>query len=132
MKWFDQLVEGRARSLQALRAERAEKMKDVPRELYLGVDSGSTSGKLVAEIKHVSKGFNGRTLFKDLTTRIIRGDRLGIVARTGAGSPRCSMCSTERWLLMPARCSAPERSRSRNRKCPRTMTVPWARPSRKR
>lgn len=77
--------EGRARSLQALRAERAEKMKDVPRELYLGVDSGSTSGKLVAEIKHVSKGFNGRILFKDLTTRIIRGDRLGIVGPNGAG-----------------------------------------------
>ncbi|MEN5362594.1 ABC-F family ATP-binding cassette domain-containing protein [Brevundimonas intermedia] len=77
--------EGRARSLNALRAERAEKMKDAPRELYLGVDSGGTSGKLVAEIKGVSKGFNGRTLFKDLTTRIIRGDRLGIVGPNGAG-----------------------------------------------
>ena len=77
--------EGRARSLQALRAERAEKMKDVPRELSLGVDSGATSGKLVAEIKHVSKGFGGRTLFKNLTTRIIRGDRLGIVGPNGAG-----------------------------------------------
>ena len=77
--------EGRARSLNALRAERAEKMKDAPRELYLGVDSGSTSGKLVAEIKGVSKGFAGRTLFKDLTTRIIRGDRLGIVGPNGAG-----------------------------------------------
>ncbi|WP_292226959.1 ABC-F family ATP-binding cassette domain-containing protein [Brevundimonas sp.] len=77
--------EGRARSLMALRAERAEKMKDAPRELYLGVDSGSTSGKLVAEIKGVSKGYNGRTLFKDLTTRIIRGDRLGIVGPNGAG-----------------------------------------------
>ncbi|MBA4807841.1 ABC-F family ATP-binding cassette domain-containing protein [Brevundimonas sp.] len=77
--------EGRARSLDALRAERAEKMKDAPRELYLGVDSGSTSGKLVAEIKGVSKGFAGRTLFHDLTTRIIRGDRLGIVGPNGAG-----------------------------------------------
>ena len=77
--------EGRARSLNALRAERAEKMKDAPRELYLGVDSGATSGKLVAEIKGVSKGFAGRTLFKDLTTRIIRGDRLGIVGPNGAG-----------------------------------------------
>jgi ATP-binding cassette subfamily F protein uup len=77
--------EGRARSLNALRAERAEKMKDAPRELYLGVDSGGTSGKLVAEIKGVSKGFNGRTLFKDLTTRIIRGDRLGVVGPNGAG-----------------------------------------------
>ena len=77
--------EGRARSLDALRAERAEKMKDAPRELYLGVDSGGTSGKLVAEIKGVSKGFAGRTLFKDLTTRIMRGDRLGVVGPNGAG-----------------------------------------------
>jgi len=77
--------EGRARSLQALRAERAEKMKDVPRELSLGVDSGATSGKLVAEIKGVSKGYDGRTLFKNLTTRIMRGDRLGIVGPNGAG-----------------------------------------------
>ncbi|WP_395944569.1 ABC-F family ATP-binding cassette domain-containing protein [Brevundimonas sp.] len=77
--------EGRARSLNALRAERAEKMKDAPRELYLGVDSGATSGKLVAEIKNVSKGFAGRTLFSGLTTRIIRGDRLGIVGPNGAG-----------------------------------------------
>jgi len=77
--------EGRARSLQALRAERAEKMKDVPRELSLGVDSGATSGKLVAEIKGVSKGYEGRTLFKNLTTRIMRGDRLGIVGPNGAG-----------------------------------------------
>lgn len=77
--------EGRARSLNALRAERAEKLKDVPRELYLGVDSGATSGKLVAEIKGVSKGFAGRTLFSGLTTRIIRGDRLGIVGPNGAG-----------------------------------------------
>ena len=77
--------EGRARSLQALRAERAEKMKDVPRELSLGVDSGATSGKLVAEIKGVAKGYDGRTLFKNLTTRIMRGDRLGIVGPNGAG-----------------------------------------------
>ncbi|MBB1179732.1 ABC transporter ATP-binding protein [Pseudomonas sp. FW305-3-2-15-E-TSA4] len=114
--------EGRARALQAMRAERAEKMKDVPRELSLGVDSGATSGKLVAEIKGVSKGFDTvasgesrvasdgsaaptaeqdpslsplatrhsplparRTLFKNLTTRIMRGDRLGIVGPNGAG-----------------------------------------------
>ena len=77
--------EGRARSLDALRSERAEKMKDVPRELYLGVDSGVTSGKLVADLKGVSKSFGERTIFKDLTTRIIRGDRLAIVGPNGAG-----------------------------------------------
>ncbi|MGI4819172.1 MAG: ABC-F family ATP-binding cassette domain-containing protein [Janthinobacterium lividum] len=77
--------EGRARNLAALRAERAEKMKDVPRDLYMGVDSGAISGKLVADIKGVSKSFGERTIFKNLTTRIIRGDRLAIVGPNGAG-----------------------------------------------
>ena len=88
--------EGRARALQAMRADRAERVRDLPRELNLGVDSGGLSGKLVAEVKGVSKGFGGsevtsadpsprRTLFKNLTTRILRGDRLGIVGPNGAG-----------------------------------------------
>ncbi|WP_312065788.1 ABC-F family ATP-binding cassette domain-containing protein [Brevundimonas sp.] len=77
--------EGRARNLAALRAERAEKMKDVPRDLYLGVDSGAVSGKLVAELKGVTKRFGERTIFKGLTTRVMRGDRLAIVGPNGAG-----------------------------------------------
>ncbi|MDI1281252.1 ABC-F family ATP-binding cassette domain-containing protein [Brevundimonas sp.] len=77
--------EGRARSLDALRADRAERVKDVPRELYLGVDSGATSGKLVADLKSVSKTFGNRTVIKPFTTRIVRGDRLAIVGPNGAG-----------------------------------------------
>ena len=82
--------EGRARNLAALRAERAEKMKDVPRDLYLGVDSGAVSGKLVAELKGVTKVFGANTpqekvIFKNLTTRVMRGDRLAIVGPNGAG-----------------------------------------------
>ncbi|MFK4057806.1 ABC-F family ATP-binding cassette domain-containing protein [Brevundimonas sp. NPDC046655] len=77
--------EGRARNLAALRAERAEKMKDVPRGLHLGVDSGAVSGKLVAELKGVTKVFGDRTIFRNLTTRVMRGDRLAIVGPNGAG-----------------------------------------------
>ncbi|GAA0609830.1 ABC-F family ATP-binding cassette domain-containing protein [Brevundimonas kwangchunensis] len=77
--------EGRARALMAMRADRAERMKDQPRELYLGVDSGATSGKLVADLKGVSKAFGERTIFKGLTTRVMRGDRLAIVGPNGAG-----------------------------------------------
>jgi ATP-binding cassette subfamily F protein uup len=77
--------EGRARSLDALRADRAERMKDTPRELNLGVDSGTTSGKLVAELKGVSKTFGDRPVIKPFTTRVIRGDRLAIVGPNGAG-----------------------------------------------
>ncbi len=77
--------EGRARSLAALRAERAERLKDVPRDLQLGVDSGALSGKLVADLKGVSKTFGARTVIKPFTTRIVRGDRLAIVGPNGAG-----------------------------------------------
>ncbi|OYX15902.1 MAG: elongation factor 3, partial [Brevundimonas diminuta] len=77
--------EGRARALQQMRLDRAERVKDLPRELNLGVDSGAVSGKLVADIKGVSKSFGDRIIFKNLTTRIIRGDRLAIVGPNGAG-----------------------------------------------
>ncbi len=77
--------EGRARALQQMRLDRAERVKDIPRELNLGVDSGGASGKLVADIKGVSKAFGDRVIFKNLTTRIIRGDRLAIVGPNGAG-----------------------------------------------
>lgn len=77
--------EGRARALQAMRADRAERVKDLPRELNLGVDSGVSSGKLVAELKAVTKGFGDRTVIKPFTTRVIRGDRLAVVGPNGAG-----------------------------------------------
>ncbi len=77
--------EGRARALQAMRADRAERVRDLPRELNLGVDSGALSGKLVADVKGVSKSFGDRTLFQPFTTRVLRGDRLAIVGPNGAG-----------------------------------------------
>ena len=95
--------EGRARALQAMRADRAERVKDLPRELNLGVDSGALSGKLVADVKGVSKSFSSpwrgegdreavegpsastRVVIKPFTTRILRGDRLAIVGPNGAG-----------------------------------------------
>jgi len=77
--------EGRARALMAMRADRAERVRDLPRELNLGIDSGVASGKLVAELKAVTKGFGDRTVIKPFTTRVIRGDRLAIVGPNGAG-----------------------------------------------
>jgi len=77
--------EGRARALQAMRADRAERVRDLPKELNLGVDSGALSGKLVADVKGVSKRFGERTILKPFTTRILRGDRLAVVGPNGAG-----------------------------------------------
>ncbi|WP_296817733.1 ABC-F family ATP-binding cassette domain-containing protein [Brevundimonas sp.] len=77
--------EGRARRLEALRQDRARRVADLPREIQLGVDSGQTSGKLVAELKGVSKGFGERTILKPFSTRVMRGDRLAVVGPNGAG-----------------------------------------------
>ncbi len=90
--------EGRARALQAMRAERAQRVRDQRADLQLGVDSGAMSGKLVAELKGVAKTFPGvasdrtthhspleRTILKPFSTRIMRGDRIAIVGPNGAG-----------------------------------------------
>ncbi|MBC6980944.1 ABC-F family ATP-binding cassette domain-containing protein [Caulobacter sp. 17J80-11] len=77
--------EGRARNLEAMRQQKAALMRDKPRELELAIDAGGASGKLVAELKGVSKGYDGRELIKDFTTRVMRGDRVAIVGPNGAG-----------------------------------------------
>src|SRR5690606_29558035 len=77
--------EGRAVRLEAMRAERVERVRDQTREPTLAVDGGVTTGKLVAELKGVTKAFGDRTVLKPFTTRVMRGDRLGIVGPNGAG-----------------------------------------------
>jgi ATP-binding cassette subfamily F protein uup len=46
---------------------------------------GDVSGKLVIEADGVSKAYDGRPIVKDLSLRVLRGDRLGIVGPNGAG-----------------------------------------------
>jgi ATP-binding cassette subfamily F protein uup len=51
----------------------------------MSIDSGERSGKLVAELKDVSKAFDGRPIVRDLTLTVQRGDRLALVGPNGAG-----------------------------------------------
>ena len=77
--------EGRARNLEAMRQSRAAAMRDQPRELQMAVDSGEMSGRRVAEARHVAKAWGDKVVVRDLTTRILRGDRLAVVGPNGAG-----------------------------------------------
>jgi len=77
--------EGRARNLEAMRQQRAALMKDQPRNLDMQIDAGGQSGKLVTEVKGVSKSFGDRVILKSFSTRIRRGDRIAIVGGNGAG-----------------------------------------------
>ncbi|NMM44732.1 ATP-binding cassette domain-containing protein [Rhodospirillaceae bacterium KN72] len=45
----------------------------------------STSGKRVMEVENLCKSFDGRPIVKDLSLRVLRGDRLGIIGPNGAG-----------------------------------------------
>ena len=77
--------EGRARELRRMREERSRVLSDRPGQLELAVDAGSVSGRIVVEMKSVSKGFGERVLVKDFSTRILRGDRVAIIGPNGAG-----------------------------------------------
>ncbi len=77
--------EGRARALADMRLKRAALAADINRPMAMAIDAGEASGKLVCEVKGVSKAFGERTLLKPFSTRILRGDRLAIVGPNGAG-----------------------------------------------
>jgi ATP-binding cassette subfamily F protein uup len=76
--------EGRVQRLEKLRRERAARRERLG-ALRLSLDAGTPSGQLVAEFSDVSKGFAGRTLIKDLSMRIMRQDRIGLIGKNGAG-----------------------------------------------
>ncbi len=76
--------EGRVRRLEALRVERAARRERVG-SLKLAIDSRERSGKLVAELKNVSKRFGERRVVGDLSLTIMRGDRIGLLGPNGAG-----------------------------------------------
>jgi ATP-binding cassette subfamily F protein uup len=49
------------------------------------IQEAEKTGKLVAEVKDVTHGYSGTPLIKNLSTRIIRGDRIGIIGPNGIG-----------------------------------------------
>ncbi|MEO6014427.1 MAG: ATP-binding cassette domain-containing protein [Devosia sp.] len=74
----------RLEGLSSLRQERKDQRRSVG-EVKLTVTEADTSGKMVAEAEHMHKAFGDRVIVDDFTTRIIRGDRVGIVGANGAG-----------------------------------------------
>jgi ATP-binding cassette subfamily F protein uup len=75
---------GRLERLSGLRQDRREQRR-VTGLVALAVTEGRTSGALVAEGENISKAFGSRTVVRDLSIRVLRGDRLGIVGPNGAG-----------------------------------------------
>ncbi len=86
---------GRLRRLQQLRAERREQIKQVG-NINLNLEEGDFRSKLVIEAKHIAKKFGEREIIKDFSTRIIKGNKIGIVGPNGAGKTTLVKLLTKR------------------------------------
>ena len=71
------------------RIQRYEELKDrkaPERDSAVQLSAASSRlGKKIITLEHVSKGYDGRTIFRDFSYGVLRSDRIGIVGRNGAG-----------------------------------------------
>jgi ABC transport system ATP-binding/permease protein len=76
--------EGRVRALEAMRRERAQR-REKGGAASLAIGEAGASGRRVVEARDVSLAFAGRSIVRDFSTAIMRGDRIGIVGANGSG-----------------------------------------------
>jgi ATP-binding cassette subfamily F protein uup len=77
--------EGRRRALLDLRASRAELLRQARGQMSLEAAASEGSGQRVIEARRISKAWGARTVVRDFSTRIQRGDRIAVVGPNGAG-----------------------------------------------
>jgi ATP-binding cassette subfamily F protein uup len=75
---------GRLEALRANRAARREALGSVRMDIASGSQNGY-QGKIVAELSHVNKAFGERTIVRDFSATILRGDKVGLIGPNGAG-----------------------------------------------
>ena len=76
--------EGRVKALEAMRRERSQRRERVGK-VRLSVDTADRSGHVVFEAENISLAFGEKQVIRDFSTRIIRGDRIGLVGPNGVG-----------------------------------------------
>ena len=76
--------EGRVLRLEQLRRDRAAR-RERQGKVELALDAGDKSGKLVAELEHATKRFGDKTVVRDFSCRLQRGDKIGLIGPNGAG-----------------------------------------------
>ena len=82
-------AQGRINRLTVLRQARAQR-REALGSVRLEVASGAPSGKIVADLDRVSKSFTApdgstRTVVRDFSATILRGDKIGLIGPNGAG-----------------------------------------------
>ena len=76
--------EGRVRALRKLREERRQRRQRIGK-VRMKMQEAERSGSLVVETEGASFGYDGRPVVRNLTTTIMRGDRVGIIGPNGSG-----------------------------------------------
>lgn len=76
--------EGRVRALESLREIRRAR-RDQPGEARMQIQAAERSGRLVIEAKKVSFAYDQRPIVRELSTMIMRGDRVGLIGPNGSG-----------------------------------------------
>jgi ATP-binding cassette subfamily F protein uup len=76
--------EGRVEALQQMRREHSQRLDSQGRASF-GIDAGALSGKLVADLRRVSFAYENELVVREMSTRILRGDRVGIIGPNGSG-----------------------------------------------
>jgi ATP-binding cassette subfamily F protein uup len=76
--------EGRVRALLKMREQRRQR-RERPGQVSLALQEGRRSGKLVIEAEHVTYQHAAAPLIRDLSTTVLRGDRVGIIGPNGCG-----------------------------------------------
>jgi len=76
--------EGRVRALKKLRQEHSDRRNQTGKA-RMNAQSATSSGKIIFEAKNVTYGYDDRTLIKNFSTTIMRGDKIGIIGPNGVG-----------------------------------------------
>jgi ATP-binding cassette subfamily F protein uup len=76
--------EGRVRRLEALREQRSAR-REQQGQVRLELTAGERSGKIVAELENVCKSYGEKTIVRDFSDIILRGDKVGLIGQNGAG-----------------------------------------------
>ena len=76
--------EGRVRALKRMRQERRDR-RTQQGKVNLQIDQGGRSGNLVVDAKEISFAYDNHLIFKDFSTTIMRGDKVGLMGSNGAG-----------------------------------------------
>ena len=76
--------EGRVRRLIDMRSQRSDR-RERTGTAKLQLQEAERSGRLVAQLKKVSFAYDDQPIVRDLSTLIMRGDRIGIIGPNGVG-----------------------------------------------